>query len=219
VQDLERIRYVTRNYERLQGLKLLPIWMALLASTLFQEALRLIFPQGMDNPYRTFAATFAYAFFLLLFIAAILLYIWFEDYYARKFGRVGRGPSARRDRFKVLAFVVLVIVVVVVSFFAARADAFGRSPLLVGWLALGAGWIIAGWPHRRFQMHYIVVGLLLLGLSFSLLLGFLRIDTTQESNLFTAVLSASCIVNSICDHLLLVRTMKHLPEEDDGGAV
>ena len=68
-------------------------------------------------------------------------------------------------------------------------------------------------------MHYIAMGVLIASLSFLPLLGFLRMDPTQGLNLFPAVVGTSLIVISICDHLLLVRTMKHLPEEDDGGAV
>jgi preprotein translocase subunit SecE len=69
------------------------------------------------------------------------------------------------------------------------------------------------WPNRRFTIHRIIAVLLFLGLSLLPLLG---ITEWNIYTLFLITIGLMLFIIGILDHLLLVHTLKPVPEEDDG---
>lgn len=86
-------------------------------------------------------------------------------------------------------------------------------------LVVGGVMLFAYWPERHLQAHYPIIALVIIGISLAPLiafsLGLISMDTTGSLGLlssFTAV-GLYFFVGGICDHLLLVRTFKSVPEE------
>ena len=104
----------------------------------------------------------------------------------------------------------------------------GSLPLL----AMGIAMVVAYWPERRFQGHYVFIGAVAIGVvlahsvsafvypSASSWIWPTGDELSGVPAIFAMILvTAYLIVGGILDHLLLVRTMKTAPEEDDAGAV
>ena len=218
VRNLERVRYVTENYEVLKGLKRVPVGLMNIALGVLLWVLQVVdIPRAPEDTYGRWAVALVFnsLFYLLilLLIAALVLSFVFNDYYERRFGKVERR---RFDRRRILIGATVVAGCLV----AYGVDLAVRPPLRLGWLALGVVMIAHAWPKRRFRAHYIVMSALLVAASFLPLLGIPLGDTLQGYSAFIVAFSGlQFVVGGIFDHLLLVRTMKSLPEEDDGGAV
>ncbi len=213
--DLERVRFVTKNYEQLQGLKMLPfspMYLAL-AVSLWSQSL-----------WVSFLA-------VLLMLSTLWVQPVISRYYARKFGRVEPRPRMSQRALTISLTAILMVFVVLVALdnteyvdASGYLDAFlqfvfiQQLPVNVPLLAGVALYLIVFGLYRRelrFRMHYLVLWVLAVGASFLPLLGVL----TDPMVLFFGFSGLIMTVGGVFDHLLLVRTMKPLPEEDDGGAV
>ena len=188
-RNLRRVWYVTENYHLLQGLKWVPwgIWLLLGA--------------GWWNWYETWRP-------ISVFLALIpaLLTIWLIDiYYRRTFGWTDAGQTNQAQ--------------------------------LVGLMLLGGAMFVAGFVDGRLQPLISIFGLtvatmmffyfrLTVGLKFHRVAVVLAIATSsflplsdlvsyeQFSAILGAVLGISFIFVGLVDHLLLVRDMQPLPEDD-----
>ncbi|MGB3635453.1 MAG: hypothetical protein WA982_15530 [Rubrobacteraceae bacterium] len=206
VRGLERVRYVTENYEQLQGLKNAPVGLMVL----FSGAL-MLFPSSL----RSFSSLIGGNLYLLyvVLIAMVLLYFAMGSYYERRFGWV---QTFSMERQQIVAAIILIIVLVVVG----SANLAFQPPIHMIWLAWGVALTVVYWRERRFRAHYVVIGILVCGVSFLPLLGISQTGSTAyETGGLMAFLGILYVVGGILDHFLLVRTMKSLPEEDDGRAV
>lgn len=223
-KDLDRIRFVTRHYGALQGLRgMVPIGliglMCGLDSTVSRNSSR-----AVDVPV------------LLLQVAALAaaMFLTFgtKSYYARRFGEVERQPAnwpypfsalspagaaLRGDSFAaprrqvMLAFALALAV-------PAGAYAAHPSPVLMArpfYLVYGlifvCTWIWRG--SRGCQVHYLLLGVLLLGLAApGSHTGFLMPGLAKlESSL---IVGGTCLILAgLLDHRLLVRTMGRLAAE------
>jgi peptidoglycan/LPS O-acetylase OafA/YrhL len=97
-----------------------------------------------------------------------------------------------------------------------------HPPVDLALLAFGVGILVGLWPERRFRVQYMVLAVLFVGASFLPLLGFWSTDPMQDptsSDVLALCFGLYLLAGGVFDHLLLVRTMKSLPEEDDGRAV
>lgn len=203
IRDLERVRYVTENYEQLQGLRNVPLGLMLL----FSGALTL-FPSSLSS----FGPVVSEAFFYLLFIvliATVLLYFVIGNYYERKFGWV---QTFSLNGKQITAVTTLIIVLLVVG----SVNLMFRPPIHMIWLVWGLSVMAVHWRERRFRTHYVVIGVLIICVSFLPLLGITSVSLSYEAGGLMAFLGILFVVGGTFDHLLLVRTMKYLPEENDG---
>ena len=213
---LERVRYVAANYEHLQGLRKVPpgiFLLALVAAIYLSLAWAEVRGAAVPVPY---ALGIVAAIFVLL-VAGIVLPHFISIRYERRYGttvrRYGEVPRKR-----MILYVTMVLALIVG----------GALPLL----AMGLAMMVAYWPERRFQGHYVVIGAVAVGAvlaqaaSIAVYLvandggwpagGAIYVVGSASPVVFIA---AYLIIGGVLDHLLLVRTMKSAPEEGDAGAV
>ncbi len=201
IRDLERVRYVTENYEQLQGLRNVPIGLMVLLSGVL-----------LTSSIPSFGPVIGEAFFYLLFIvliATVLLYFVIGNYYEHRFGWV---QTFSLNRKQAIAVAILMVVLVVVG----SINLAFQPPIHMIWLVWGLSVMAVHWRERRFRMHYVVIGALVVGVSFLPLLGITSVSLPYEAGGLLVFLGIFYVMGGTFDHLLLVRTMKHLPEENDG---
>lgn len=215
VRDLERVRYVTENYEDLQGLARVPVGLLVLAVWGF-------FLISNFEISSKFVADVVITLSLLIGGVMILLFFRIKGYYRRRYGRVRVIPNVFKKR-RVYSGVIALVVSLLASYLALWMGVMENlDPFPFILLGLGIMEVIDRWPERRFRPHHFVVGVLM-ALS-GLILWLLVLSDRQYPDalvlhLLTALFVLSLVVGGILDHLLLVRTMKSLPEEDDGRVV
>jgi hypothetical protein len=206
VWDLERVRYVTENYERLQGLRLVPFGVSMLLVPV------LYFLPPLGPPWEG-AVTLALT---LLGIGALLLSLVIRNWYEDRFGIVQRAPlGGRRSVTLAVAAAAYVASFVVVGQLVTHAPV--NLPLLLFGVVITA----VSWPKRRFVAHHLVMGVLMVALSLLPLAGVLETTATggpYNLPVLVGSLGLFCTVTGVLDHRLLVSIMKRLPEED-GRAV
>ncbi len=213
-RDLERIRYVAANYEHLQGLRKLPLGIFLLLTV--SAALYSVFWTSVEGQIPEPYVIGGFALVFALFVASIVLPHFVSVRYEHRYGTVQRYRAIPRRR-KVL-YVTMVLAILLG----------GSLPMLV----MGVAMLAAYWPDRRFQRHYVVLSVLAICIALahiaSTFVWFATGDwiwITGEAmsglpRMFAMTLIATyLIVGGILDHLLLVRTMKAAPGENDAGAV
>ncbi|MGB3683976.1 MAG: hypothetical protein WA990_15980, partial [Rubrobacteraceae bacterium] len=167
-----------------------------------------LLPSGLPSLGTVVDEVFFYLLFVVLF-ATVPLYFFIGDYYERRFGWV---QTFSLNRKQVMAVATLMVVLVVVG----SINLVFQPPIHMIWLVVGLSVTAVHWRERQFRMHYVVVGVLFVGAGFLPLLGVTNVSLTYEAGGVMLFLGALFVVCGIFDHLLLARTMKHLPEEDDG---
>lgn len=211
IRDLERIRYVTQNYERLQGLKVLPVGVFMLmisALTLF----RLDLPGMTPEEEGTLFGVLLFFGGLFGLLVAVLIGWVIGGRYERRYGKARRLRLSRRA-------LVLIFVGTVAFYVADTVDAALPIPFYPSYLILGAAGVVFWWPERRFRSHYLAAAAVFVIVGLLPLLGVLPENYAEVPGLIFLLLGLSTIAVGLLDHLLLVRTMKQLPEEEDGRAV
>lgn len=196
-RDLTRIRYVTENYHALQGLTYLPTdGVLVLVGVLGTLGVR----------------TDSLVYYLVLIPAAVASVVFSYrsvGYYERRFGRFTR----RRRRMPLQEKVFLSGVLFLIAVFWGIRDRLD-DPVLGASIGLfsGTGMLFFWWLRRYgFAIHWPVLGALVTGAGLLSLSGVLF----EEPSLMLAVSSFAFAAGHLLDHLLLVRTMKRLPERDD----
>lgn len=195
MRDPGRIKFVTENYERLQGLRRLPL--ALCVTALGVLVL-------LDNAS------------LGLAIAVVAIYpAFFAEgivgrFYERRFGRV-------RSRVRPTDYVFWAVLIALVFSMDSIGNWSERSFVLaLGGVVAGAYVLGAFWPREkrhRITAYWPVIAALAVATGLLSAFGFVVPGT------FIAVLGLYACVGLVLDHLLLVRTFKEVPEESDAGAV
>jgi hypothetical protein len=202
--DLQRVRYITQNYRELQGLKSVPFSLLFLLWGAFDAGWLKVPAWLVDSPL-----------VLLLILGSIGLAIALtkaiEGYYERRFGRIEPDPerTRRKRRWALISMFSWFIVIVLHEAF--------QLPLSVFLLTTGAFWVIYmflyDWPNRRFMMHHITAMLLFIGISLLLSLGVIEQDNSTPLLVATGLI---LLIIDIIDHVLLVRTLKPVPEDSYG---
>lgn len=211
VRYMDRVRFLTKNYGSLQGLRFVPL------GTYFL----------LGIPYDATPGQWKMVIGPLLggfFLASVAAYFLIGRYYRRVYGLVRPSESHETTNSKLMGlwtcFLIAYLSLIIINLSTGM-----RYWWLIG--SLGAALIVAtvlihmrarGYP-RYFP----------LGLSFAVLLllsghlpaltsgctgGFVNACVVQDVLIGTVL-----VTGGIFNHLLLVRSMKPLPEEGNGGAI
>ena len=205
LQDPERVRYVTANYEQLQGL------FRVLAGVLLLAAWAVVVSPLGEVLASPRAADFITAGSFLLILAGGAAFLLIRNWYRRRYGRVRTVSrfSVRHYLTRIaVIFVTLVIVATISSYVGILQD---ESGAYLFFLAIGAGEVVSSWLEKQFRWHYMVFGTLMILVGVLLTFGVLP-DTTTLS-LLAGFMVLYLVVGGLLDHLLLVRTLKSVPEE------
>lgn len=198
VRDMDRMRYVAANYERLQGLLTAVIGLFLLGTGMLELvpwwAPGSIVPLLLD---------------LAFFGALIALYLKAWSYYKRTIGQVRYNVVSRRDW----------LVGAAVLFYLAAIFVLPDRGQPVYWsqLLLGLMLFVLMWPERRHRAYYLVVAASIAASSFLPLLGILP-EPTRDAIIYHNALDPARIVPRITvglglvivgllDHVLLIRSL------------
>ena len=207
VQDLERVRYVTQNYESLQGLKFVP-WAMWLVLTGVAAAFWFEPPSGFFDV--------AWLRDLVLGAGAVLcwvLYFRAAGYYDRRFGKViqrRRRKNSGRD------FALFIGVVVLMLLASPLIERLGETATSVYAGCVLAGFILYLWWERRHRLivHWPILAAL------TVVVGFLPAVATLPGHgisLLSLPVGLLLVAGLLLDHLVLVRTLKAVPEEGGDG--
>lgn len=210
---LAQIRYVTANYSQLQGLRLVPLGVALLLAT------------PLYAGWHFAQSGLLLALWLLPLAVGLGLHRLVGAYYARTVGRVqparrpAPGPPARLAHW--LGWAVFVAVLV-------GGPRLGSPRLtLIGFSVLVCATLLASlWQagHLRPRLHWLLLAALLAGVNLLLLtpLPLLRPDRWSDDTLFAlwvGSVSLGLIVGGLLDHRLLMRAVTPIPEERHAATV
>lgn len=227
VDPMQRIQYVTKHYQTLQGLRFIPIGFAMLICALI----------WMMSPSLLSLSLFGIE---IAFLVGFVLYWRIATYYKRAFGWVQpqpAGPISRRVRVVFVAILgIFVMLSIVAPFTPLRGLLFLlRAPhvtalRLIASIAGGIGgvamlftyWIMGDLHYRP---YWGVIAIVLIIISFALLLPIPALAAFYEPNRWWAVLatvfflpwSIATIVGGVLDHRLLTRSLGPLPEEKRAG--
>jgi hypothetical protein len=192
-KSLDRLRFITRNYSGLQGLRMVPLgvtWLILGAMRQWGGETAKIFARGWEAP--------------LTLIAVFSSYLVGRFFYLPRYGHIKlpstgiSTESTKRDR-------LLATVILLGGLAAVVWATFGKSQPLVDWFVVIAAlaMIVVG-LNGRFWRHYTILGLTLLVLG--IMPGFHLISEQQfhEGVDYFAVGSALAVAGLI-DHLILMR--------------
>lgn len=193
MDKLRQMRFVTENYELLQGLRMIPFGLWFVIMALGDLAQIPAFKQGrLDYP-------------LLLFVAVGGLYWWSGVYYAHTYGRVQqRAKSARQ---KLLAGWPLLLFIIGITIDVLLA-------LPVSFLAIALSFyffvpFIKALPLLR--VHYAFIGLVMLGLGLMPLFvdGSLKLAFFAPSGAYFLLgMGLALLAAGVLDHLWLRGVMQ-----------
>lgn len=197
--DYSRITYVTKYYDTLQGLRLVPlgIWFLLGAAG------RLGWLPGFGSGRLDFTG--------LTLLGVALLYYLIGQYYNRHYGIVHQHKHRYEKTAGILMVVTLMAAILIdvywqpaISFFSLTAGGFYTYT-----------YFMAARPYRP---YYLVIAALFFVISVLPLLLALPLNHALVGSggiLFYTVLGSSLIVTGILDHLMLAHTLQVTEEEPD----
>ncbi len=194
--QLARIRYVTANFDMLQGLRSLPLGI-----------LFLLYTGGIAGWIPLFDPRNGSMLDAVVIALGFGLYWWIGEYYKRRFGQVERDGS--RSWKCVLSVVTMLIAIYI--------DGTGLLPVSTLSLCMGAWflWLYVDWKAR---IHYLVIGFAIAVMGLLPLISSAGMDPRrlQESGgaLFYAALGLGVIIGGLLDHRLLAKTLPPAPQEN-----
>ncbi len=193
--DIQSIRFVTSRYDRMQGLRLLPLGVLFLAASLWRAGWLWWLPISDGAG--------AVAWFWTGLALAVGVSLVTRAYYRRRFGRAdvplwrGGGPS-----FVGLCVVFLATVWLQEVF---------ASPVSLPVVFIGVALGYVGIVHRS-RAHYLPTAALCLVFAVLPVVG---VSVALRDVLLDAVIGVVLVVAGIGDHLVLTRTLRPpLPEND-----
>lgn len=202
MNDLKQIRFVATNYSNLQGLRVIPLGLCLLAVTLWANG----------APEKNFVLPFIY-----MAVSAILLFA-IDRYYLRVYGRVQRTPESRRLEW------LVGIVGAILAVCGLSLDSTNNLPISLVGLVFAAGlladYIRITWLVKGRSLFYYPLGAAFMALvSILPLLGlpewWLAVGLKSQIMGICIVIGIFMILAGIWGHIYLVRT---LPALADGEA-
>ena len=210
MRDLERIRYVTENYERLQGLRAVTTGVVLV---LFGIVLSAGLPMRFTGFWTLQALLWG-----AVVLAMLLLPVWVRSYYERRFGQA-RSRWRGLSRYEVMGMLLVLAFVYGLlaanQFYGEGAEQFLSS--VAPGVYFGGLLVYEWWPKRSWLTAYWPVLAAVVAGSSPLLSLAAQISGWQLLLPMIAILGIASIIGGLLDHLLLVRTMKSLPEDDVGA--
>jgi hypothetical protein len=193
--DVARIRYITEQYQNLQGLRLLPVGGACLAFGVAQTTG--VLERTNQSAFLVGAAVSVAALGCSLMIGA-----WYE----RRFGCV----EARTDTFSMSLFALSLLLVL--------AGRLSPNPAPV-WPAIGAwgiGSLIRGCSQNGMLRHYLAIAAACFLLA---ILEALGLSDSARNGSLQFVAGVSLIVAGVGDHTVLRSALNPPPTEHDGSTV
>ena len=188
--DAERARYFTRNYESLQGLKWLPI------------SIWLLLDAGWWRWYEIWQPISGVSTLILAF-----LLMWLIDvYYKRTFGRVATAPASQEQNVGLALLVAALFITGYVD--GVLTPVVSVFSLTVAGLLLFHFWITFG-----LQAHRVAAVVVIAASSFLPLSGLVSYQQFSGTVLPVILAAAMFAFVGVVDHLLLVRTLKSVPNE------
>lgn len=193
MDDLQRIRQITRHYPELQGLRVVPLGLFFLVIALQRlNLLPWIGPEG-DLSYT-----------LPMMLLVFGLWFWIGRYYERNFGKVEPLRQDDRYRFWSTVFLVGFVGIIILENVLYRSH-LGLPVSLIG-LALGGAYLSVGLASQRW--YYSLAGAVFLIASFlpwimGVDLGNRMYGSLGIVHLF--LLSGTLLVCGLYDHFRLMR--------------
>ena len=193
MNEMERAQYITRNFQALQGLKLLPFGLFML----------LMSTRDLGWPWLGEAGDCTYT--LPMFLVCIILYMVIDRYYKRRFGSVQQKDASTQWLLGIAmmgAFFGLLIFEVAV-----------KPPFSLIFLLISALLIYAGIRTQRW--YYWAIGVVLIALNLlPVILSLTREDLISGMFGFwwNFALGLGWCVIGLLDHIRLVRGMNLLGE-------
>lgn len=212
VRDLERVRFVTENYEELQGLTRVAVGLVILAACAFFVFTRF-------EVTSKFVADIVVTLSVVIGGVMVFVYYRIKRYYRLRYGQVQTFPRLFRLRRLYVGGVVMVVLVLAYFLTAWLADVEVPETAAFFLMFFGALEAVDRWPERRFRPHHIVLNasMAVAGLVLwvvEVVWGYSSF--ALQGGLLGSYFVLLMVVGGFMDHLLLVRTMKTLPEEGDG---
>jgi hypothetical protein len=192
----ERITAVTSNFFFWQGLRWVPMGVALLAAALLHDL-----PSGVPKSLRSMLV-------IVVMTVAMIVSSATGRWYARVFGRVRGipGQHARRTRTKWLVVYPALVIALII-------DGVMRPPILLSGIAFAA----AIEAYRRStgggRRHYVLASALFALLTFLPVAG-ITAPGFRSINLLFAVLGATYIIGGVLDHLELARILPNVADRE-----
>ncbi len=198
MENLKRVRYITKNYEQLQGLKQVPVGIFLLSVALSNSGLWPLYT--MWEPIPT----------LLVLALTIGSHMLIGVHYSKKFGQVQPATHSDWDRAR-----GVILVLVFVGAFA--VDLSFEPPVSVVGLVLAA-WICSGWWRAGWLgVHYAFATMLLIVVSLMPLVGIVSAERLFDVGLPLSFGIVTLIIGT-ADHLILKHFLSPSPEEGSSAA-
>jgi hypothetical protein len=188
--ELAQITRVTRHFEQMQGLRILPAGIFLIISWINDRSQT----QGRDLTI-----------ILPLFVAIIIAVVAADRYYKDRFGQVRQRKTA--------VTLTLLLLVVATTLLADWGDAVLQWPVSLSGLAVAGLSFIIWATTSRFRHQYLALAGVITAVSLSPLL----FGNWLTPGLFGGdgilMLALVFIIGGGIDHLILVRALPQLPEE------
>ncbi|AEI68637.1 hypothetical protein [Corallococcus macrosporus] len=215
-ERLQRIQFVTRYYDWLQGLRFLPFGVLLAGFALW---LALLPPDG-GTPAAVGAIALAVG-----MVATLVLYPLAGGYYQRRFGEVRPSAVMKQTRLRLTVLFAVVGLALASGLVALGFDGAGTGFPVSGALAVSAAALLAYWAAiGRFVPHYPpIAGAMLLvaalhALGLNPLCGWLHAGdaaSTIRCDLVTfhAAWGVALTALAVLDHRLLVQALSPAPAD------
>jgi hypothetical protein len=179
---LSEIQDLAANYSDRQGLRVIPMALAVIAQA-FPLPARLL---GVDS-------------MLVCLAVGIGGYFLVGRYYRRRFGTVEELPY---EGMSFLAQILLAMVLLPIAFVI---DVLGHPPVFVSGLAIAAWLFATAWPARRIRGDYLSLGWVLALFALSPLVG---MSMTETARAYGTWFGAMLLVAGIRDHLAFSRVFR-----------
>ncbi len=198
--DMLKIRQLAAHYRGLQGLRMLPVSLWILAFGAVNPIMGL--PQGrLDYQCLLLVPGLAVVFVLTALVG---------NYYDRTFGWVKKLPPRNR-----LLEVLGVAAFLGITYIGIMIDGMRRLPISVVGLIFAATYLIGWWMMDRLPIHYVVTAAILVVLSLLPLTGLPANGHWFDllgGSISTIILGITMIVNSLLGHMVLVRNLENLAQ-------
>lgn len=193
MENPDQVQFYTRNFDALQGLKLVPFgvfFLAMGADWLGEQG-------DLSLSLPAFALT-------------LLAYWLISRYYARHFGRVIPEGSAKIQNF------LLPLGVALILWSAAAVDYWIRLPVSVFGLVLALALLgLWGLQGRRVRIHYAIMAGLIALISLAPLIGVGEGWSIIQppGSLYNLIIGAILVIGGILDHMVLVNGLRKRRDE------
>jgi len=188
---LEQIHDLAANYSDRQGLRIIPMAVAMMALAFPRELPASIL--GIDTQLGALAIGFA-GYWLI------------GRYYERRFGKVEEIPY---EGFPIAGQILLVVI----GFFVSVAiDIVARPPVFVSGLVVAAWLIVTSWPSRRIRGEYQSIGTLLILVSLAPLVG---VPQATVAKTYCFWFGFGLLLAGVRDHISFVRSLPALRHLDE----